>query len=70
VQYGTCAMGVQGLDGIAFFFYVGNMDIIDIIQDSIRMYGRDGKVQTAGVMNCNAGVSKPPSVGWGIYHTK
>jgi len=70
VQYGTCALGVQGLDGIAFFFYVGNQDIIDLIHESIRMYGFDGRVQTAGEMQCSSGISKPPTVGWGIYHTK
>ncbi|OIW24824.1 hypothetical protein CONLIGDRAFT_684731 [Coniochaeta ligniaria NRRL 30616] len=68
VQWGTCAFGVQGGHGDGFF-YVGNEDIIYIIQTAIRLYGFDGIIGAKGWMVCKAW-SRPPVVSWGIYHTK
>lgn len=67
VQFGTCAFGVQGCCGDAFF-YVGNQDIIDIIHDSIARFGSNGIVGAKGQMKCT-GAAIPPTVSWGLYHT-
>ncbi|OIW29502.1 hypothetical protein CONLIGDRAFT_669360 [Coniochaeta ligniaria NRRL 30616] len=70
VQWGTCAFGVKAVPpwGDAFF-YVGNQDIIDIINTSIQMFGGRGVVGSKGDMSCQA-AREPPNVEWGIYHTK
>jgi hypothetical protein len=68
-QYGTCAFGVEGMDGLAFYFYVGNQDIIDLINVSVRQFGFQGRVGAAGEMPCYCPGSRPPTVGWGVYHT-
>ncbi|KAB5559546.1 putative necrosis-inducing factor-domain-containing protein [Coniochaeta sp. 2T2.1] len=51
VQYRSCAFSVYAVDELAYF-KIGNQDIIDLISDSIRMFGRDGYVGANGTMNC------------------
>lgn len=50
-------------------FYVGNQDIIDLINDSTQKFGCGGVVGSKGAMTCQAAL-EPPRVEWGIYHTK
>ncbi|PPQ75191.1 hypothetical protein CVT24_010130 [Panaeolus cyanescens] len=71
VQYGTCAFGVQA----GFYlgvtnFKVGNSDIIDLINDSVRMFQWNGLVGSKGTMACQSDPSQLPIiVDWGLYHT-
>lgn len=66
VQYGTCAFGVQGTGASnSVYFYVGNSDIIDLINSSIDKFQWNGLVGSEGVMNCQPG----QDVKWGLYHT-
>ncbi|PPR05585.1 hypothetical protein CVT24_002786 [Panaeolus cyanescens] len=71
VEYGTCAFGVQA----GFYlgvtnFKVGNSDIIDLINDSVRKYKWNGKVGSKGTMPCQSDPSQLNiMVDWGIYHT-
>ncbi|RHZ53848.1 uncharacterized protein CDV56_107558 [Aspergillus thermomutatus] len=69
VQYGTCAFGVTG-DKSINGFYVGNSDIIDLINDSISRYQWHGKVGSKGVMGCHSllGAMSGARVTWGLYH--
>ena len=66
VQFGTCAFGVQGGKKGDLTFRVGNQDIIDIVHDAIKKFGRDSRVGAKGEMTCNAAVF-PPRISWGIY---
>ncbi|KAE8130935.1 putative necrosis-inducing factor-domain-containing protein [Aspergillus pseudotamarii] len=70
VQYGTCAFGVTG-DKSINGFYVGNSDIIDLINDSISRYNWNGKVGSKGSMGCQSltGLMGGVTVTWGLYHT-
>lgn len=70
VQYGTCALGAQ-LSNTANIAYVGNQDIIDLINTSIDKFSWDGKVGAKGVMDCQSasGLGVSARVDWGIYHT-
>jgi hypothetical protein len=68
VQYGSCALGVQG-SGDGAWFNVGNQDIIDLIHSSINMYQWNGLVGSKGSMPCQGPPSENVSVTWGIYHT-
>lgn len=69
VQYGTCAFGVRLGEGRGAQQYkVGNSDIIDIINDSVRLFQReDGMVSTKGIMDCQGVVGKASTVWWGLY---
>ncbi|KAJ5288624.1 necrosis-inducing factor-domain-containing protein [Penicillium angulare] len=64
VQYGTCALGVTG-DFTIGIFYVGNQDIIDVINESISRFSWNGLVGAEGKMYCEGG----SDVTWAIYHT-
>ncbi|RDA94947.1 hypothetical protein CP533_0158 [Ophiocordyceps camponoti-saundersi (nom. inval.)] len=65
-QYGTCAFGAQTDYP---FKYVGNEDIMDLINDSIKYFARhDGKVGSKGKMDCSGGIFGG-EVHWGLYHT-
>jgi Pathogen effector len=69
VQYGSCALGVQGSgSGQGDWFHVGNQDIIDLIHSSIDMYQWNGKVGSKGNMPCQ-GAGGNVNVNWGLYHT-
>ncbi|PPR05584.1 hypothetical protein CVT24_002785 [Panaeolus cyanescens] len=69
VQYGTCAFGVQsGYIPTATNFRVGNSDIIDLINDSIKKFSWNGKVGAKGVMKCQTDPGLHLiSVDWTIY---
>lgn len=69
VAYGTCAFGVQRAQVGAFYFYVGNADIIDIINTSVQRFGSSGLVGSKGFMWCNP-TFLSPGTNWGLYHTK
>lgn len=70
VQYGTCAFSAEGIKGnMETYFYVGNQDIMDLIKDSIRLFGASGKVGSWGRMYCQGGApTYRHQVTWGIYH--
>lgn len=54
IQAGTCAFGVEGpKDEIrSSRFKIGNGDIYNMITNSIRDFGKDGKVGASGVIGC------------------
>lgn len=64
---GSCSFGVtgKGRKGNSNFD-VGAQDVIDIIRDSVKMYGTTGKVGAKGTMQCNGNIKKQ-FVEWGIY---
>jgi len=70
VQYGTCALGAQ-LSNTANIAYVGNQDIIDLINTSIDKFSWNGKVGAKCTMDCQSarGLIGSSRVDWGIYHT-
>ncbi|KAB5522068.1 putative necrosis-inducing factor-domain-containing protein [Coniochaeta sp. 2T2.1] len=75
VQFGTCAFGVEPKDRKGGYFEIGNLDIIDIIQDSVNKFAdkHGGKVNSAGETDCKGSLAATGSsykVRWGIYHTK
>jgi hypothetical protein len=65
--YGSCAFGVEAskVNGNVNFV-VGGQDVIDIINDAIKQFAKDGKIGAKGNMDCNGNV-KTQSVLWGIY---
>ncbi|KAF5668773.1 RF2-like protein [Fusarium denticulatum] len=71
VQYGTCAFGAQGAGSNMNAAYIGNQDIIDLINSSIEKFQWEGKVGAAGVMGCQSltGLVGSVNMRWGIYHT-
>jgi hypothetical protein len=66
---GTCAFGVDKSD-TTNVGYVGNQDIIDLINESIRRFSYNGKVGSKGSMDCQSaqGVVDSVRFGWGLYH--
>ncbi|KAL4725816.1 hypothetical protein ACLX1H_006490 [Fusarium chlamydosporum] len=54
VQYGTCAFGAQGAGSNMNSAFIGNTDIIDLINDSIKRFEWNGLVGASGVMGCRA----------------
>ncbi|KAL2820977.1 putative necrosis-inducing factor-domain-containing protein [Aspergillus cavernicola] len=62
VQYGTCAFGAWAT-GLT---YIGNADIIGLIDDSISQFEWNGLVGASGEMDCQYG---PSRTYWAIYHT-
>jgi len=68
-QFGTCAVGVEKdfSQGGDVYYYVGNKDIMHIIDTSIYFWGTD-RVGSKGEMTCAAKLF-PPRVKWGLYHT-
>ncbi|THC87565.1 hypothetical protein EYZ11_012987 [Aspergillus tanneri] len=67
-RHGSCAFGVETtkVNGNVNFV-VGGQDVIDIINESVKRFGADGKVAAKGKMNCNGNI-KSQAVLWGIYH--
>ncbi|KAH0596393.1 hypothetical protein MHUMG1_05509 [Metarhizium humberi] len=47
-------------------FHIGGQDIIDIINDAIRMFGSSGRIGAKGNMDCK-GTIKDQNVDWGLY---
>ncbi|KAJ5900892.1 putative necrosis-inducing factor-domain-containing protein [Penicillium subrubescens] len=70
IQYGTCAFGVTG-DKSINGFYIGNPDIIDLINSSIGLFAWERLVGAKGVMGCQSltGLVGGVTVTWGLYHT-
>ena len=68
VQFGTCALGVQG-NKSANTGNIGNQDIMDLINESIRKFEWNGKVGAKGEMTCQSdrGVMGEADFTWGIY---
>lgn len=64
--YGTCAFGVEVESG--FVGYVGNQDIIDLINSSIEMFAWGALVGAKGEMSCQ-GPGGGSITDWGLYHT-
>jgi hypothetical protein len=51
-------------------FNVGNQDIIDLVNESIRRFEWNGRVGASGKMNCQTGQLKDKlDVTWGLYHS-
>ncbi|KAL2801870.1 putative necrosis-inducing factor-domain-containing protein [Aspergillus granulosus] len=68
VSNGTCHFGVtgKGIHGNVSFM-TGAQDIIDIIRDSIKKFGRsDKRVGAKGTMQCDGNIKKQ-KVNWGLY---
>ncbi|KAI0467015.1 hypothetical protein F4859DRAFT_518632 [Xylaria cf. heliscus] len=68
VQHQTCMLGVErsgSLNGNSEF-YVGNQDVIDIINTAVSLYGGSGRVGAKGTMNCQGNI-KGQKVLWGLY---
>lgn len=72
ISYGTRAFGIQLSELV--LIKIGSQDVTDITGDSIRMFAKDGKVGTKGVMSCQVAGDDPygDSIAfeWGLYHTK
>ncbi|KAL5360965.1 hypothetical protein BJX96DRAFT_151156 [Aspergillus floccosus] len=66
-SHGSCAFGVEATktDGNVNF-KIGGQDVIDIINDAIDKFARDGKIGAKGDVNCNGNVKSQP-IEWGIY---
>ncbi|KAI0164012.1 hypothetical protein GGR57DRAFT_489709 [Xylariaceae sp. FL1272] len=67
-QFGSCKFGIQG-EGMPIGnidIYIGNQDIIDIINDAVTRFGSTGRVGAKGSMTCWGNV-KGQQVVWGIY---
>lgn len=69
VQYGTCAFGIEASGSSLNTAYIGNQDIIDVINASIDKFQSDGKVGAKGDMVCQSekGLMGGPKMTWGIY---
>lgn len=70
VQYGSCAFGVQWNGNTATHYYVGNQDIMDLINSAVTMFEWNGLVGARGVMNCESDElnAMGGNVLWGLYH--
>jgi hypothetical protein len=69
VSFGTCAFSVHNLHtDPSLVAYVGNRDIIDLINDSIAKFASDGKVGAHGKMKCNGTPGYKDGMYWQIYH--
>lgn len=69
VKFGTCAFSVKDLGTDASLVeYVGNKDIINLINDSINKFGSNGKVGAHGKMKCNGTPGYKVGTYWQIYH--
>ncbi|KAB5583322.1 putative necrosis-inducing factor-domain-containing protein [Coniochaeta sp. 2T2.1] len=71
---GTCVFSVTAkvIDrGLDEFFFVGNQDIIDLVNSSVQMFGSRGKVAAQGEMECvsYAGNDHRTHVQWAIYNS-
>jgi hypothetical protein len=69
-SYGTCVFEAGG-DGSANIAYVGNQDIIDLINSSIGLFNWNGLVGAKGSMICQSakGYVEEGRVNWEIYHS-
>ncbi|KAI1120979.1 hypothetical protein F5Y10DRAFT_289094 [Nemania abortiva] len=68
LEFGTCKFGIMA-DGLPIGnvqVYIGNQDVIDIIHQSVGLFGGSGKVGSKGDMTCQGNVKKQ-KVTWGLY---
>ncbi|KAI9040038.1 uncharacterized protein KD926_008601 [Aspergillus affinis] len=66
--YGTCIFGVEADDVKGNVqFWVGGQDVIDIINDVVKDFSKDGRVAAYGKMQCKGNI-KDQKVKWSIYH--
>lgn len=58
-SFGSCHFGVEAtkVNGNVNFKF-GGQDVIDIINDSIKKFGSDGRVGAKGTLSCNGNVKK------------
>ncbi|KAH7303528.1 putative necrosis-inducing factor-domain-containing protein [Stachybotrys elegans] len=70
VSHGTCAFGAQAqYDFRATNAKIGNQDIMDLINDSIRRFSWNGRVGSKGEMQCQYDPRQHlGTVSWGLYH--
>ncbi|KAM0233352.1 hypothetical protein ACHAPO_007046 [Fusarium lateritium] len=68
LQYGTCAFGIQGAKTQINRATIGNQDVIDLINDSIKKFQWKGRVGAEGVMSCKGWLDSRVDMKWGIYH--
>ena len=70
IQAGTCAFGVKGQTINSSRFKIGNGDIYNMVTNSIRDFGKDGKVGATGIIGCGLqGAEGTVDVIWNIFHT-
>ncbi|KAH6848434.1 hypothetical protein B0I37DRAFT_432719 [Chaetomium sp. MPI-CAGE-AT-0009] len=70
LSFGSCRFGIErtGGTGGAVEFKVGGQDVIDVINDAVKKYGRNGKISARGVMSCDGTTAGTHvDVLWGIY---
>lgn len=71
IQAGTCAFGVEGQGINSARFKIGNGDIYNMITNSIRDFGKDGKVGASGIIGCGLqGAEGAIDVKWNILHNQ
>lgn len=57
-----------GTSGSSGSFYVGNSDIIDVVNTAISRFQSGGRVGAKGKMSCTAGgTNDHAGVYWGLY---
>lgn len=66
-SHASCHFGVEATktDGNVDF-KVGGQDVIDIINNAIAQFGRDGLIGAKGDMDCNGNIKSQPVL-WGSY---
>ncbi|KAB5566608.1 putative necrosis-inducing factor-domain-containing protein [Coniochaeta sp. 2T2.1] len=69
VQYGGCAVGIQGRNNIYIdtTAYVSYEDVIEIIYGSVELFGHSGKVGAKGYMDCHYKFGGTRRLFWGLY---
>ncbi|KAA8642641.1 uncharacterized protein ATNIH1004_011586 [Aspergillus tanneri] len=66
-SHASCHFGVEATKTNGNVnFKVGGQDVIDIINDAIARFARDGLIGAKGHMNCNGNIKSQPVL-WGIY---
>ncbi|RAH55255.1 chitinase [Aspergillus piperis CBS 112811] len=66
-SHASCHFGVEATKTNGNVnFKVGGQDVIDIINDAIDKFARDGLISAKGNMDCNGNVKSEPVL-WGIY---
>ncbi|GKZ81630.1 hypothetical protein AnigIFM56816_006151 [Aspergillus niger] len=66
-SHASCHFGVEATKTNGNVnFKVGGQDVIDVINDAIAKFARDGLIGAKGNMDCNGNVKSEPVL-WGIY---
>ncbi|PLN86539.1 putative necrosis-inducing factor-domain-containing protein [Aspergillus taichungensis] len=72
-KHGSCAFGTEEADGEgSLLYYVGNEDIIDVINEMIKQFDPEGngRLGGSGEFHCDvpaANGGKAAKIKWGIY---